>query len=167
MRRLLFLLCLWACYPSFAQVEKIDSIRSLLPVLRDTSLINSYLNIAVLYRRVSGDSMYYYGHKAHDLSVKLNYIKGEARSNSIIGFSELKRCNLLAGLNLCQSALVLATAHHFKEIEADVLSNIGLIHNYQGDYPTALEYYQKALSIGSSSKSVTAGIINNIGGLYY
>src|SRR6266705_1315811 len=101
MRRLFFLLCLWVYYPSFAQVEKIDSLRSLLPALEDSVFINSYLQIGAFYRRVNVDSMFYFGKQAHDLSVKLNYKKGEAKADLILGISEWKRGNLRAGLDLC------------------------------------------------------------------
>ncbi len=113
--------------------------------------------------------MFYFSKRAHELSLKLKYKKGEAKSNLIMGISQWKRGNLAAGLELCQAALTLASANNFKDTEADALSNIGLIHNYQGDYPTALEFYQKALSISGSIKdrAITAFIYNNIGGLYY
>jgi tetratricopeptide (TPR) repeat protein len=169
MRRLLFLLGPWAFYPSFAQVERIDSLRSILPAFEDSALVNSYLQIGALYRRLNVDSMFYFGKKAYELSVKLKYKKGEAKSNLILGISQWKRGNLTAGLDLCQAALTLASSRNFRDTQADALNNIGLIHNYQGDYPTALEYYQKALSISESinDKTVTAFIHNNIGGLYY
>lgn len=113
--------------------------------------------------------MYFFSGLAHDLSVKLNYKRGEAKSNLILGISQWKRGNLTAGLELCEAALALASANHFKDTEADALNNIGLINNYQGDYPTALEYYQKALALSESinDKAITANIFNNIGGLYY
>ncbi len=163
------MLCLWACYPSFAQVEKIDSLRAILPTFRDTALVNTYLQIGLLYRRVNVDSMFFFSGLAHELSVNLNYKRGEAKSNLILGISQWKRGHLAAGLELCQTALTLASSNHFKDTEADALNNIGLIYNYQGDYPTALEHYQKALAISESikDKAVTAGIVNNIGGLYY
>ena len=169
MRRLLFLVCLWISCPVFAQVEKIDSLRFLLPVLEDSALINSYLKLGLLYRRVNVDSMFYFSNRAHELSVKFNYKKGEAKADLIMGISQWKRGNLVAGLDLCQAALSLASSNNFKDTQADALNNIGLINNYQGDYPTALEFYQKALSISESikDKAITASILNNIGGLYY
>jgi len=55
-----------------------------------------------------------------------------------------KRGNMAAGLELCQTALTLAAKNNFKDTEADALNNIGLINNYQGDYPTALEFYPES-----------------------
>jgi tetratricopeptide (TPR) repeat protein len=155
---------------AFAQQRKIDSLRSTLPnAAKDTTLVDTYLQLAILYKRINFDSVYYFGSEARKLSQNLEYKIGEAGGNLMMGVSRLRRGDLLEALDLCETALHLSVAGNFPETESEALNNIGLSYNYQGDYPTALGYYQRALSVAQSigNNSTIAGILTNIGGIYY
>jgi tetratricopeptide (TPR) repeat protein len=157
-------------YPAFAQQQKIDSLRStLVNMVVDTTRVDTYLELAVLYRRINFDSVYYFGSEAKELSQRLKYKKGEAGGFLMMGVSHLRKGDLLEAMELCERALNLSVAGNFAETESEALNNIGLSYNYQGDYPTALEYYQRALSVAESIKnnSTIAGVLTNIGGIYF
>jgi tetratricopeptide (TPR) repeat protein len=48
------------------------------------------------------------------------------------------------------------------------LNNIGLVYNYLGQYPKALDYYQQALAIARQigDRSTEGKTLNNIGLIY-
>lgn len=169
MRWFLFAIGLCLCYTASGQAEKIDSLKSTLPSSNDTTRINSLLEIATLYRRVSLDSMFAVAQRALQLSVKKINKRGEAKATLLVSISEWRRGHMGEGLRLGEKALRISQENALMENEADALNNIGLIHNYQGDYPTSLKYYQQALPIAESvkSKKSIALILTNIGGLYY
>jgi len=170
MRKLLWIAILLGFPPVFAQRSQVDSLRAALQnAPRDTALANLYLELAVHYRRLNFDSIYYFGARAHELSRDLRYTKGEALGNLMMGISQLRRGDLRDPMDLCQIALRLSTEGKFAEIEAEALNYIGLNYNYQGNYPTALEFYQRALSaIGPvKDKSIVADVRVNVGGIYY
>jgi tetratricopeptide (TPR) repeat protein len=165
-----FLFILTGFIPAFTQRNKIDSLRSTLArASNDTVRVNISVELARLYRRINFDSVYYFGMEARKLSQDINYKRGEAGGNLMMGIGRLRRGDLLDAMSLCERALELSVAGNFPEIESEALNNIGLNYNYQGDYPTALEYYQRALSVAESmkNKSAIAGILTNIGGIYY
>jgi tetratricopeptide (TPR) repeat protein len=169
-RFLLFLILLVGFCAAIAQQTKIDSLRVYaLQDSQDSTRINTYLEIASLYRRVNFDSMFYYGSLAHKLSIIHNDKRAEAESSILMGLSHIRRGNLTEGLKICQAALAISLSNNLKKSEADALNTIGLVYNYQGNYPVALDYYQRALTVGEPLKnSETIGsILNNIGGIYY
>ena len=168
MRKLLLVFVLFGFHPLLAQRGRIDSLRAVIfNVPEDTSRVDAYNQLASLYRRLNFDSMYYFGSKARELSLKLKYRSGEAQGNLMMGVGELRRGNLLDAMDLCQKALELSGGS--PEVQAEALNYIGLNYNYQGSYPTALDYYQRALSLLQSvkNKAIVASILGNVGGIYY
>ncbi len=64
--------------------------------------------------------------------------------------------------------LKLAIKANFKKGIAGCCNNIGVVYQYQGNYPHALEYHQKSLQINDElgDKKGMSACYNNIGGVY-
>jgi Tfp pilus assembly protein PilF len=172
MNRIVFLLLSIGSFFASAQVHVhvIDSLRlASVQANSDTVRINLYLQISTHYRRVNLDSMYYFASKARDLSLKINYKRGNAYGHLLMGMSEWRRGNLMPALDLCQTALSLAIDNNFHDLESEALDNVGLVHNYLGDYRTAMEYYQRGLAVTEKFRNdvVKANLLNDLGGLHY
>ncbi len=84
-----------------------------------------------------------------------------------IAYSSL-RIDHEKSLNYAENALKLGVKLNFKKGIANALNNIGVTHKNQGNYPIALESYQKSLEIveelGDKKGIVTR--LNNIGGIF-
>ncbi len=71
-------------------------------------------------------------------------------------------------LSTGRQALDLAQSLPYSQGEATALKNIGVVYQYQGNYPQALEHYLKSLTIFEKLKNEAgiANVLNNIGIVY-
>ncbi|MBS1657187.1 MAG: tetratricopeptide repeat protein [Bacteroidetes bacterium] len=173
-KALLFLLEMtWLINSSPAQKSGQDRIDSLLSVLQtsegDTNQVNLLSDISFTYYSIDPDEGIKYGKQALDLAEKLNWKKGIADANRVIGV------NYCYGKSEYQSAeeYLLKALNFYEEVKnkpgmAKVLSNLGVAHWYQSDFPKALDYYFKALKIDEQqgNKNGMAGTLANIGIVY-
>lgn len=67
-----------------------------------------------------------------------------------------------------RNALVLAQTNQYIQGEATALKNIGVVYQYQGNYPQALDNYLKSLKIFEKleDEAGIANVLNNIGIVY-
>jgi len=72
------------------------------------------------------------------------------------------------GILYANAGLKIAREHHLKKMEALLLNNIGIIHDYEGHYPEALKNYFDALKIQEKikDKQGEAYTLSNIGLIY-
>jgi tetratricopeptide (TPR) repeat protein len=110
-----------------------------------------------------------YATQANDLSIKLNYKKGNALALKAIGMVHYNQGKYLETLDFWNQSLKLFEAMDDKPGVANMLSNIGAVYSNQTEDDKALEYYFKSLryaeQIGDKLRLATLYI--NIGNVYY
>ncbi|OJJ14740.1 hypothetical protein BKI52_41635 [marine bacterium AO1-C] len=81
---------------------------------------------------------------------------------------ELNESDPKKALGFGKEALLLAKTNKYTQGEAVALKNIGVLYQYQGNYPQALENYLQSLKIFEQIKdeSGIANVLNNIGIVY-
>jgi len=81
---------------------------------------------------------------------------------------ELKYVNPDTSIYYSERALALAQKAGWEKGIANSIRNAGVFNHIQGNYPLALDYYNKALGIwkGLENKKKQAGVLNNIGSVY-
>src|ERR1051325_6804931 len=164
---LLPLLLLLLPREDFARSKKTDSLEQVLRVqAEDTGTAGTLNELAyALWANGKLDSSLYYAGKARDLSTKLLFEKGEARSRYIQGLAYSSKSNYPEALK--QLGLSLATWVRLgdKAGESDCYNSIGIAYKQQGNFPQALDYYFKALKIQEEigKKRGMAGSLHNIG----
>ncbi len=104
----------------FSQTKVDGLLTELKTAKHDTTRIKLYLQTGDEFEHTIPDSALYFYKKSLKLANK------HTKSSSPLG----------EGLGV-----------RYKKLEAQSLSNIGIIHHFQGNYPKALEYYQKSLKI--------------------
>lgn len=70
------------------QSEKLDSLKKLLPSLRDTSLVNCLNQLCSSYLEVHTDSAMFFASKAILEAERINYVHGKAQAFYNLGFNE-------------------------------------------------------------------------------
>jgi tetratricopeptide (TPR) repeat protein len=76
------------CSECFGQGEKVDSLKKLLPVLKDTSLVNCLNQLCSSYIEVHTDSALLFASKAMLEAERINYEYGKAQAYYNLGFNE-------------------------------------------------------------------------------
>ncbi len=110
-----------------------------------------------------------YGQEALQLATTLEYVRGIAYANDVIGVAHWTQGNYTTALDYLIEALT-----SYQKIDrplgaANTMLNIGLIHYEQQDYELALQFYQEALATYRlfNQRNSTAGALSNIGSVYY
>src|SRR5882724_11720430 len=132
----------------------IDSVLEGLPAMKeDTNQLKSLGKIAETYWIMDPSKGIVYAKKALTLSEKLNYKKGVARFNNLIG--------LLVGDtgNNTQARIYFEQSYKINEELGNSfsmisnLNNIGRSYQRESKYSNALDYYFKALAIAERTKN--------------
>jgi signal transduction histidine kinase/tetratricopeptide (TPR) repeat protein len=155
-----------------SQYKIIDSLKGLVRVQKeDTTLANLYNQISFNYIYQNADTGIYYAQKGLAISQKLNWQKG-------IGDAYLQMGSHFTSKGIYDSTvLVLNLAlKKFAVIENDyysakVYNQLGILQGNKGNYPDALDYFFKSLSIFENSsnpnkQTSVAAAFENIGTIY-
>jgi serine phosphatase RsbU (regulator of sigma subunit)/tetratricopeptide (TPR) repeat protein len=147
----------------------IDSLKQLLvEAKQDTNHIYVLLKLGDRYHHSLPDSATYYYHKALEISEKVDYDAGRAKSYRSIGnILQLKGANdsALEYLMKAQSTFIQIGD---REGLATCYNNIGYTHKLKGEYDKAIEYFYMALEIADElgDKRQMARTYNNIGSVH-
>ncbi len=154
---------------AYAQQPKIDSLLTLLKSDKeDTNKVNHLNAIAFVLYYTNPDSTIYLANQALDLSIKLNFLKGQTNSYNNTGNGYFQKADYPKALEYHLLALKIDEKLGNAVGVATRLSNIGNIYLMQGDYDHALDYYLRALNIAEDLKDryKTAALLINIGSVY-
>lgn len=150
-RRALYILLLCASLPLAGQND-VDSLRYILDNYKsvDTTRVNLLNQLGYEYWIVDPVKSDELGNQALTLSQRLDYKKGEAFANRVIGVAHWTRGNYELGL-----IALLRSLNLYKELgdrlgEANCNLNVGLIYSDQTNYNRALDYFMEATSIFES-----------------
>jgi tetratricopeptide (TPR) repeat protein len=142
---------LCASLPLTAQND-VDSLRYILDNYKsvDTTRVNLLNQLGYEYWIVDPVKSDEYGNQALTLSQRLDYKKGEAFANRVIGVAHWTRGNYELGL-----IALLRSLNQYKALgdrlgEANCNLNVGLIYSDQTNYDRALNYFMEATSIFES-----------------
>lgn len=168
----LFLLAPLFSIAQNSQYKIIDSLKGLSQVHKeDTALVNIYNEISYSYIYQNSDSGLHYARKALSISQKLLWPKGIGDSYSQMGSHFTSKGNYDSTVLVLNLAL-----QHFTAIKNDyyagkVYNQLGILQGNKGNYPEALDYFFKSLSIFENAndpnkqRSVAAAF-ENIGTIY-
>ena len=162
-----------AFLPAFASDsdKKIDSLENLLlRSVPDTGKVILLNKLSFQYLRVASyEKALSMGNQAFELSVKLGYKRGQAKSLINIGNVFLVTPALENAKKNYLSALDFATQIGDKVIMSDCNNNLGEVFRLEGNFQQALFYYLESLKIEEalSNKAGVSETLNNIGLLYY
>ncbi|OYU97214.1 MAG: hypothetical protein CFE21_02675 [Bacteroidetes bacterium B1(2017)] len=162
------LLCLLFNKANAQSETERDSLESLLPFANDLQRADILNGLANCFRSIDTTKAGNYARQAYALSNKLNYCKGKATSEIIIGILEKNQNNLvvakqhyLTGLSLalkCKEPHAVSLAYH----------SLGNLAYMQGDYSKTMRYYIASVKISEQIGDFprAARTYNNIGTLY-
>ncbi len=153
-----------------AQSTKTDSLQQVLKSSSkaDTNRVLTLLKLSKKLYAVDVDSTLKYAEKAHELSLQLNYTRGEAKSENILGACYYMKSDFAKAIEYFKKSLQTNEKLGNKPGLSDTYNNIGAIYKIEGNYPLALEYFQKSLTI-DKERNHLAGIAasySNIGIVY-
>ncbi len=176
MKKIILLLLLafnYTLFQCFGQAKVgqpfIDSLLHELPKAKeDTGKVTLLNLISDKYRKINPDEGIKTGKQALILAEKLNWKKGIANSNRLIGVNKFSKADYAGALENWQKSLKLNEELGDKKGISKVLGNIGLVYKNKSDYAKALEYYFKANSIDEELENKDGIAINlgNIGNVY-
>jgi len=126
----------------------IDSLLKELPkATEDTNKVNLLNAIAYNYYSINSDDGIKYGQQSLALAEELNWKKGIAIANHILGVNYFSKSDYPKSLEYHLKALRINEELKEKKGIAKDQLGIGLVYDYQGEYAKALEYDLKALKI--------------------
>ncbi len=102
---IVILLSFFFCHNAFAQREKIDSLKKVLPSLHDSARVDCLNELSGIYLKSWNDSAKYYAIPAYNESKKINYIHGIAEALSYKGELEDLADNFAASEKLYREAV--------------------------------------------------------------
>jgi len=125
--------------------ETIDSLKSRIPTVQDTALIDLLDEISWEYKYLDMDSAFVYANKALKLSQKIELSQAIANSYNTLGSNFEFIANHDSALYYHQKSLALKKELNDAVGTANSLNNIGIIYDEKGDHQKSLKNYFQAL----------------------
>ncbi|NOQ26055.1 MAG: tetratricopeptide repeat protein [Bacteroidales bacterium] len=137
-----------------AQNLKVDSLERLLKIYKteDTLKVNLLFEIAKEELKKDRNKSFEYSTQALELSNKIKFSKGRAKSLGLIGRYYVNTDNSLA-LDYFKQALNIADSLNYKDGVVKYLNGCGIAYKKQGYNLPAIECFQKALKISEESNN--------------
>lgn len=160
---------LFIVFQSFGQNRSIDSLKALLPSLRDDTVKVNVLNALARELRASRDSnTLVYGNEAYQLAGRLNFSRGKASAAIQLGRYLGSHGKSKEALDLLNEALSIYEKLGIGNGIATCLNNIGVVYLNSGKYRTAIPYFKRALTIYEKldDKDEIANATSNLGTCY-
>ena len=152
-----------------AQTKVIDSLKTLLNhhIEADTAKVDLYNELASASFRVNDNDLYKYAKKGYDLSNKINYDRGKARSLFNLGLYRYLKSDFPESLSHYERAITIYQKLNDKKSISHCRNNMGLIYRLNGNYPKALENYYASLKIAKllNEEKTIAYCLGNIGNI--
>jgi len=169
-RLTIFIFLLSFADQSFAQSSQIDSLKAILPTMKeDTSRVKLFIELGNKYRFLEIDSSFTYFHKAIELAEKIDAKGFEADALIDVGINHQIQGTYDSTKQYFQKSLEIASEMgDRKRISIYYAQNAGLYHD-MGLYDSAVADYFKCLSMAKelSTESGQAWLYNRLGVVYY
>ena len=145
---IVILYCLFSPNESFAQNEKADSLLQSLEIAEaDTTQVNIYAELGMLYIYSDIEKTKTYAEKALEISEKADYQKGIANAYRQIGFYYLFTSNYPVCIENTVKSMELAKQIGSTNIVASCANTLGMVYRELEAYDQALEYFFAAEKI--------------------
>jgi two-component system, NarL family, sensor kinase len=155
-----------SCFFVFSQVDSLENVLKF--AKEDTNKVQTLNKISAALCFEDFKKAEDAAQKSLALSQKLNYKKGIAFCNKVLGVINVNKGSYQLALEYYDKALKNYGELKDKKGISDVLNNIGLVHQNLGNYSKAIVYHYKSLKIREEigNKKGIAGSHNNIGLVY-
>lgn len=142
----ILILLLSAGIGAYAQDLEADSLRlHLLTMEEDTTMVNTYNELAGLLYRSSPEEAIKYGSEAKTLAKELHFQRGLALAYKNIGLGHFMPGNYMEAIRNWESALEIYEELGDDQMVANILSNLGSTYYTTGNNLEAIEYSLRAL----------------------
>ncbi|MBE9467331.1 MAG: tetratricopeptide repeat protein [Bacteroidetes bacterium] len=164
---LILFICIISTYKIFANTT-IDSLKNKLKTTENKEKIKILNDLSFKYCFINEDSTLKYSKEAIQLSDKICYSLGKARSLKNIGILYYFKSDFEKSLSYYKQSLDIYKLLGNETGEAKVLNNISIVYLQLGDLKEALKYNFKALRIHEKNDNTDhiASSLNNIGVIY-
>jgi signal transduction histidine kinase len=154
----------------YAQRKEVDSITTVLRshTANDTNKVQLLSKLAYFYHQISPDSTIDLSKYAYNLANKLNYPKGKADALKHWAIGSYIQSYDGEALNKNKEALAIYKSLGDERGEGAILNNMAMIFHNQGEYETALVYYNLSMRKRQAVGDMLGlgGVYNNIGNSY-
>ena len=152
----------------------LDSLEKLIPLQKDSSLVQTLNELTWQYRMVDKEKAIEYGNKAIEFGNKIKFKKGIAQAYNDLGIIYFDKENYDTAILFYNKAINIRQQLKDEKGIARLYNKIGIVYQKQGSFDMALENQFKALSlfekvddqVGISYSLNNIGIINQNMGLY-
>jgi len=169
-RLTIFIFLLSFADQSFAQSSQIDSLKAILPTMKeDTIRVKLFIELGNKYRFLEIDSSFTYFHKAIELAEKIDAKGFEADALIDVGINHQIQGTYDSTKHYFQKSLEIASEMgDRKRISIFYAQNAGLYHD-MGLYDSAVANYLKCLTMAKElgTESGKAWLYNRLGVVYY
>lgn len=150
-----------------AQTSELDSLSSMLEehTAEDSTRVNLLNALAQKLYRIDFNRASNYAKEANEISTRINFLKGKAKSFNLMGITHNSHEQSL--MYYGEALNIYKKLGERREVIKCYI-NIGISYRYQSNYPKALEYYLQALDAAEDlgDKDLLSGCYNSIGVLY-
>lgn len=156
------------CVHLSAQTGIIDSLRRLLPSVKDTTRVNVLNKLAKAHWYVNPQLTIQYAAEAITLAEKLGFQTGISSGYNNTGVGYYQQNDYVKALEWYNKALAIHRKTGNFRGEGHLLSNMGLIYWKQGALAKAVEYYLQSLKIWEEQQleDEMSGVFDNLGNVY-
>ena len=130
----------------------------------DKEKVDSLLELCELVKENSSIKLNELSKQALDISERINYKLGVARSHKLLGQSYSHRSDFTNAIHHLEKALLLSRSLGEKKLEGNILIHLGIVHK-NSDPAKAIELYYESLEIHKilNDRLSEAHLLNNIG----
>ncbi|MEX2483291.1 MAG: tetratricopeptide repeat protein [Brumimicrobium sp.] len=172
-KALLVLVSLFLSFSSFTQSEEseVDRLTSIVQdkTAHDTTVVNTYLDLADQFYLKNPDSAIYFCEKALSLAQEINFLKGQSEAHDWLGYLKKDKGYYDAAVSHFKQSLTIQKTLNNKLSISTTYSNFASLLAKKGKLDSSLFYHQKALSLRRSAGDLDleANSLNNIGSIYH
>lgn len=143
-------------------IEKLEN--SLMGMLDGKEKVDALLSLCDSVKEKEPKKLNFYAGQALDISQKINYKLGIAKSHKFIGQSHSHNADFKTAIDHLDSALLLSRSLGDKKLEANALLHLGIVYK-NFDYSKSIESYFESLEISRSlnDHKTESHLLNNIG----
>jgi len=148
--------------------SKIDSLKNVLKIAKDTNKVIILNNLAIEYRKVNTDTAMKYASEGLDMGKKIGFQREIASSYHMIGIIYREQAEYILALEYYEKSHEICKELNYKPGIAGCLNSKGILYSRLGQTDKALNFYIGSLNIYDEigEKQKMANLSNNIGTIY-
>ncbi|WP_422859713.1 tetratricopeptide repeat-containing sensor histidine kinase [Flagellimonas sp. S174] len=153
---------------SFAQTQKLDSLKAVLPTANDTTQVNTLRRIGNGYRFIDKEKAVDYGLQSLEKSREIGFKLGVIKALYDLGQTHGITGDYPKSMDYLRQCLDLSIQQKDYQRMKMVYNGLGIVYRRIGDYPTSKDYYLKSIRLVDSlnlSYDVSSAY-SNLGVLY-